>query len=218
MQIKLLVTCRDEHRAHALCARLAQACDGAVSADAMNIDGVLRRAAATKPDVLLLEHKTGEEERSWLLLSQLGRLSASTRILLLCDAYTQLAVIGCIQRGASGCLLASSDPSLYAKAVVAVHQGEVWFGRKELLQALRDQIAAEPLVTSLLVDLDLLTAREREILDLVGSALSNKEIARRLKISDKTVKTHLHHIYVKLHRSGRYKAFLSDAIPSPKPG
>jgi Response regulator containing a CheY-like receiver domain and an HTH DNA-binding domain len=62
-----------------------------------------------------------------------------------------------------------------------------------------------------------LTAREREILDLVGAALSNKEIARKLAISDKTVKTHLHHIYVKLQRSGRYKAFLSDAISPPRP-
>jgi ATP/maltotriose-dependent transcriptional regulator MalT len=39
--------------------------------------------------------------------------------------------------------------------------------------------------------------------------MSNKEIGRRLAISDQTVKTHLHHVYVKLERSGRYKAFLS---------
>ena len=217
MQIKLLVTCRDERRARALCTQLVQACDGSVTPDAMRIDGVLRAAAATKPDVLLLEHAAGQEERSWMILSELGRLSANTRTLLLCDACTQVVVVGCIQRGASGCLLASSDPSLYAKAVLAVHQGEVWFGRKELLQVIRDQIAAERLVTSLWVDQEQLTAREREILDLVGGALSNKEIARKLAISDKTVKTHLHHIYVKLQRSGRYKAFLSDAISPPRP-
>jgi hypothetical protein len=48
----------------------------------------------------------------------------------------------------------------------------------------------------------------------------NKEIARILKISDKTVKTHLHHIYVKLHQSGRYKAFLSNVakLSSEYPG
>ena len=37
--------------------------------------------------------------------------------------------------------------------------------------------------------------------------MSNKEIGRALQISDQTVKTHLHHVYVKLQRSGRYKAF-----------
>jgi len=42
--------------------------------------------------------------------------------------------------------------------------------------------------------------------------MSNKEIARQLKISDHTVKTHLHHIYVKLEKSGRYKAFLSSPV------
>lgn len=55
-----------------------------------------------------------------------------------------------------------------------------------------------------------LTQREEEVLRLIGTGLTNKEMARRLAISDKTVKTHLHHIYVKLHRSGRYKAFLSQ--------
>jgi DNA-binding NarL/FixJ family response regulator len=48
-----------------------------------------------------------------------------------------------------------------------------------------------------------LTPREEEVLRLVGAGLSNKDIARRLTISDKTVKTHLHHVYVKLRLSGR---------------
>ena len=57
---------------------------------------------------------------------------------------------------------------------------------------------------------DLLTAREHEILALVGTAMSNKEIAHQLKISDLTVKSHLHRVYVKLQRSGRYRAFMSS--------
>ena len=48
------------------------------------------------------------------------------------------------------------------------------------------------------------------MLDLIGSGLSNKEIARQLDISDKTVKTHLHRVYVKLNQSGRYKALLAQ--------
>lgn len=43
---------------------------------------------------------------------------------------------------------------------------------------------------------------------LIGNAMSDREIARHLKISDHTVKTHLHHIYVKLENSGRHKALL----------
>jgi LuxR family maltose regulon positive regulatory protein len=52
-----------------------------------------------------------------------------------------------------------------------------------------------------------LTEREREILELTGKGLSNKEIARHLNISHNTVKTHLHRVYVKVEKSGRIKAF-----------
>ncbi|HSW11699.1 MAG TPA: response regulator transcription factor [Solimonas sp.] len=219
MQIMLLVACGQEHSALALCTQVVQGFAGRIAAEAVVIGGVLHRAAATQPDVLLLEHTDGEEENSWRLLSELGRVSASTRVLLLCDAYTHLTIIGFIQRGVSGCLLKSNDVSLYAKAVSTVHRGETWFGRNELLQAIRSQIIAEPAVTAAVLDnQELLTAREREILALIGNALTNKEIARELKISDHTVKTHLHRIYVKLHRSGRYKAFLSEALGSPAPG
>lgn len=47
--------------------------------------------------------------------------------------------------------------------------------------------------------------------------MTNKEIARQLKINDKTVKTHLHNIYIKLHDGGRYKAFLSNGRARPAP-
>lgn len=212
MQIKLLVACREKDQARAVCANLVQAAGGSLAGEATDIAGALHRAADTTPDVLLLEHTRREEESAWNVLSQLGGASGSTRALLLCDAYTHQMVIAFIQRGASGCLLKSSAPSLHAKAVVAVHQGEPWFGRTALLQALRSQIAERSAAPTLLpADHDLLTAREREILGLIGNALSNKEIARQLAISDMTVKTHLHRIYVKLNKSGRYKAFLSNA-------
>lgn len=48
-----------------------------------------------------------------------------------------------------------------------------------------------------------LTAREASISDLVGRGLRNKQIAREMRISESTVKMHLHHIYGKLHLSGR---------------
>ena len=56
------------------------------------------------------------------------------------------------------------------------------------------------------VDANVLTAltqREREIMDLVSEGLSNKAIARRLNISDGTIKVHLHHIYQKLEINNR---------------
>ncbi len=92
-----------------------------------------------------------------------------------------------------------------------MHEGQTWFSRSDLLQALRLQLRVMP--AGLRVEPEhegMLTVREREILDLIGRAMSNKEIARQLEISAATVKTHLHHVYVKLQKSGRYKALLSE--------
>lgn len=209
MPIRLLLACRDKDVALALCANLVQAVSSRIAGEATDMKGVLPTAAATRPDVLLLEHALAEELNSWQMLARLRQVSGSTRFLLLCDTYTHLMIPGFVQRGVDGCLLKGSEPALLAKAVMAVHGGEAWFGRTALLEALRSRIATEPNVALTAEEHELLTQREREILGLIGDALSNKEIARRLKISDNTVKTHLHRIYVKLHQSGRYKAFLS---------
>jgi DNA-binding NarL/FixJ family response regulator len=218
MQIKLLVACRERQLAIDLGARVGKATAGAIAAEAGHIDSALRRVAVIRPDVLLLEFTPNDEERSWHVLSRLDRVSASTRVLMLCEAYTHGMIVGFVQRGASGCLRRSSEPWMYAKAVRAVHAGETWFGRAELVQALRGQMVGEPVQSSFALEgNELLTAREREIMAFIGSAMTNKEIARKLKISDQTVKTHLHHIYVKLQKSGRYKAFLSNAFTQPPP-
>ena len=189
MTIKLLVACRKEEPAQALCTKIVQAADMPIAGDGTDIDGVLRKAALRAPDVLLLQytHSLDETMRSgaWQVFSRITAVSGNTRVLLLCDTYTHRSIVGFIQHGASGCVLSSCEPSLMAKAVRTVHEGETWFGRADLLQALRTEMAANPVVTSdVMEEQELLTAREREILALIGAAMSNKEIARQLKISE----------------------------------
>lgn len=220
MTIKLLVTCREEEAAQVLFDQIVHAAHGGIDGEATDIDSVLGRAAALKPDVLLLHYAHSLDDTvsngAWQVLARMPAASEKTRILLHCDTYTQRSIVGFIQHGASGCVLSSCEPSLFAKAVRTVHEGQAWFGRTDLLQALRGEMHADPAITSdMLEDHELLTAREREVLGLIGTAMTNKEIARQLKISDHTVKTHLHHIYVKLEKSGRYKAFLSKTVAAP---
>jgi DNA-binding NarL/FixJ family response regulator len=116
-------------------------------------------------------------------------------------------VIDAMRRGISGCVDGSADPALVAKAVRTVFAGGTWWSREALLDALRSLIGTG---TPAPIDTRTLTQREVEILRLIGQGLSNKEIGRRLDISDHTVKTHLHRVYAKLHQSGRYKAFLAQ--------
>jgi DNA-binding NarL/FixJ family response regulator len=212
MRIKLLVACREEQLALCVLAPLIQSAAPPIDGAATDLARLLPTAAAMRPDVLMLEYTAGEDELFRSVPAQLAEVCGTTRVLLLCDAYSDGMIVDFVEHGVSGCLLKSSDAWVRAKAVGAVHRGEPWFGRAALLQALRTRVAAKPAVGSAVLDnSELLTARERDILALIGNAMSNKEIARVLKISDHTVKTHLHHIYVKLHKSGRYKAFLSNA-------
>jgi len=212
--IHLLVSCDEEHKAHALSTRI-QGVDARVRGEAAATSEALVQPATRAPNVLLLEYTPQRETTAWLMLSKFAHPATITRVLLFCPSYAQSEIVNFIQRGASGCLLASSTPALYAKAVCAVHEGESWYPRAELLRALRSQLPpAEFDSWAALAEDELLTTRERQILALVGNAMSNKEIARQLKISDLTVKTHLHHIYVKLHQSGRYKAFVSSPVVS----
>jgi DNA-binding NarL/FixJ family response regulator len=159
-------------------------------------------AAAMRPDVILLEQETGLR-----LLPALVQASAGARVLLLYAICTQTDMVEAIRFGAAGCVARSTDPQLLAKAVRTVFAGATWFGRTALLQALRSQIGVDAVPK---LEAGRLTPREEEILRLIGQGLSNKEIGRRLDISDHTVKTHLHRVYAKLHQSGRYKAFLAQ--------
>ena len=155
------------------------------------------------PDVALLDREPGMQ-----MLARFVRTAPATRVLLLeSDAERDGDLIEIVRRGAVGWIEHAIEPHLVAKAVRVAAAGGCWFGRATLLDALRTRIAAmapEP------IDIGPLTNREEQVLRLIGQGLSNKEIARRLAISDNTVKTHLHRVYSKLHQSGRYKAFLAQ--------
>ena len=208
MKITFVVACREERRAEAHCAALTQVAGDRVAGRATVLDDVTRICAEQRPDVVLLEHVPVEEANLWSILRRLALASPASRLIVLCDLCTDRLVSSFISNGVCGSVSTRCDASLLAKAVDAVHRGEHWFARTAVLQALRRQLAARAIeqpVTA--VEERLLTAREREILALIGAGMSNKEIGRALQISDQTVKTHLHHVYVKLQRSGRYKAF-----------
>lgn len=214
MKIRLLVACREAQRAEAHRATLTRVAGDRISPLATKLEDVTLVSAQQRPHVVLLEHIAAEEGRLWSTLHRLALVSAASRVLVLCESCTDRLVASLIANGASGSVAGSSDASLLAKAVIAVHRGETWFARAAVIQALRRQIAGhQRQVSASPGEERLLTAREREILTLIGGGMSNKEIGRALCISDQTVKTHLHHIYVKLNRSGRYKAFA--ATPGP---
>jgi DNA-binding NarL/FixJ family response regulator len=110
--------------------------------------------------------------------------------------------------GATGYLLKNSPPSKITDAIIDLYHGGSPMSSviaRKVIQALRP--SAEPSK-----DMEKLTNREREMLDLLAKGYRYKEIADQLSISFETVRTHIHHIYEKLHVQSRTEA-LNKAFP-----
>jgi DNA-binding NarL/FixJ family response regulator len=110
-----------------------------------------------------------------------------------------------INCGVRGVLYDHQDLELYPRAVRAVLHGELWYPRKVLEKCLLANFAAPQIFKEQLLNL---TMREREILGLLASGLSNQDIARKLCVSRHTVKTHTYNIYKKINVTNRMHAIL----------
>ncbi len=110
-----------------------------------------------------------------------------------------------IQVGGRGYILKDADPDTMLRAIRAVTHGESLLGPSIALKVMHHlssfEIAPESLV-------DKLTPREIDVLKLIAEGISNKEIAIRLTISEKTVKNHINNILSKLHLYDRTQATL----------
>ncbi len=114
--------------------------------------------------------------------------------------------------GATGYLLKNSPPSKITEAVIDLFHGGSPMSSviaRKVIQAFRPAVAEKNL------DVEKLTNREREMLDLLAKGYRYKEIADQLCISFETVRTHIHNIYEKLHVQSRTEA-LNKVFPREK--
>jgi two-component system, NarL family, nitrate/nitrite response regulator NarL len=157
---------------------------------------------ALQPDILLMDSGVPREHQA-SLLETIRTACARTRVVLFIEDNAEDAIIDALEHGVRGCLLKSCSPEGCLRAIRAVHAGEMWVGRKALAQLLENlravQAAREPAEEPPAG----LTLRESEVLARIKVGMTNKEVARELGIGDTTVKTHLQHIFKKLHISRR---------------
>lgn len=108
-----------------------------------------------------------------------------------------------IPRGVNGFFYTQDSLELIARGITAIFKGQIWVSRKILAQCIgkRDDEKSTGDKTP-----SLLTAREKEILAMVASGLSNTKIAERLFVSPHTVKTHLYNIFKKINVPNRLQA------------
>ena len=165
-----------------------------------------------KPTVLLLDislpQLSGIED-----VSEIQRLSPSTNIILLTSTSNDREAIRALMGGVKGYCSNDIEPFLLKKAIEVVQKGEIWVGRKivpHILEeftslARRHQEASSEKPRA---NLESLTQREYQIAQSIGDGLSNREIAVRFKITERTVKAHLNSIFRKLNIMDRVRLAL----------
>jgi DNA-binding NarL/FixJ family response regulator len=130
-------------------------------------------------------------------IGELKRTAPEVRVLVLTTYDTDRDVLPAIEAGATGYLLKDTPREELLRAVRAAHRGEAVLS-PAVAGRLMGQVRAPAR--------DALSAREMEVLRFVAAGSTNRETAKRLFISEATVKTHLLHIYAKLEVRDRASA------------
>jgi DNA-binding NarL/FixJ family response regulator len=154
------------------------------------------RAELLRPDVVLMDLRMPGQD-GVAAIRQLAARGVTARVLVLTTYDTDRDVLPAIEAGATGYLLKDAPAAELFRAVRAAARGEAVLSpavATRLLGQVREP-AREPL-----------SQRELEVLELVAGGATNREAARRLFISEATVKTHLLHLYAKLGVSDRAAA------------
>jgi two-component system nitrate/nitrite response regulator NarL len=172
------------------------------------------------PDVLLFDLSLFRPEGVEALPALL-KLSPTTRVVLLTGHANDREGITALKAGVRGYCHREIASSLVGKVLDVVLKGDVWVGRMlvpRLMEELRSLTEREVAGPHGDPDgrLERLTRREREIARLVGDGASNKEIAKQLSISDRTVKAHITTIFQKLGFSDRLRLALFIANDGPR--
>jgi DNA-binding NarL/FixJ family response regulator len=105
-----------------------------------------------------------------------------------------------------GYMLADDPPALIIKAVRSVAEGQIWAERRVLEKTISRHLLLPETLQAHVPDLQPLTGREMDMLNLVMKGATNREIAEVSNISERTVKTHLYRVYRKLKVKSRAKA------------
>ncbi|MEO5982004.1 MAG: response regulator transcription factor [Pedococcus sp.] len=164
--------------------------------DVDTAEAAIARARAGGVDVVLMDLQFATGLGGIHATGQITSQAGAPRVVVLTTYDTEADIIAAVEAGASGYLLKDAPPDQLVAAVRAAAAGQ---------SALAPAVA-ERLMDRMRTPGTSLSARETEVLTLVGDGLSNDQIARQLFLSQATVKSHLVHIFTKLGADSRTAA------------
>jgi len=175
---------------------VVEAADGIQAVDYYNIE---------RPDVVLMDINM-PKQNGLQALEMIRQINPNARVIMLTIHQDREYLFQALKHGASGYVLKDADASVLVEAIRKVHQGEAYIQptmAKELITEFKrytsDSVSSQKNGSAL-------SDRELEVLRLIAKGMLNKEIAKTLYISEKTVKNHISNIFRKLKVSDRTQA------------
>lgn len=170
--------------------------DVEVVGEAATGEEAVELARHLRPDVVLCDLSLGEGMDGVATTAQLRALDPQPAVIILTTFDRDAEILGAIEAGAAGYLLKDAPPEQIASAIRQAAGGHLVLSPE--LTARVVQVMRAPRVK--------LTERELDVLRLLDTGASNREIAKTLFVSEATVKTHLVHLFDKLGADSRSRA------------
>jgi DNA-binding NarL/FixJ family response regulator len=173
--------------------------------EARNGAECIKKLGALKPDILLLDLHM-PDKNGLAVLEEVNFDRLPTRVIVLTAAEDDRDLVRAMRLGARGVVLKESATDLLVKSIHRVHAGEIWLDSHTTAEVIN--AFSESSKSGARGEKPLLSDREMEIVKLIAQGFPNKEIGKKLFISENTVKNHLHNIFDKLGVSDRLELML----------
>jgi DNA-binding NarL/FixJ family response regulator len=203
-QVSVLVGENTRIHSQLLAEALGQDHTLAVTCAVISTGEFLVYANRQRPDVVVYSAAIETEPaQSLTVLRQFHALHPETPSVVLLESSKHELVVEAFRSGARGVFSKNESLAQLRKCIRSVHEGQVWANSEEV-RAVLSALAATPSIRALDANgMDLLSAREREVVQYLAEGLTNREIGERLKLSQHTVKNYLLRIFDKLGVSSR---------------
>jgi len=163
---------------------------------------------AVAPEFILVDCHSIDAKHFSKEINMLKKFIGPGHLLALCNVESNAKIEKtAMDKGITGVFYDSDSPQTISKGIVAILNGDLWYTRKIMAKHLSEP---KPFVNSMepTSAKESLTSREREVLALIASGHTSKDISAKLGVSSHTVKNHIYSIYNKLNVTNRLQATL----------